>query len=101
MYFLLDSTSILIKIMCIMFIASAESRSTRKPSRHPDFMGNCPTINHECQSYLPWAIARLLITSASPIYLVDESHFMFKMSIPPRPTQQREGWCNLVCMECL
>ena len=24
------------------------SRSARRASRHPAFMGNCPTINHKC-----------------------------------------------------
>ena len=39
-----------------------------------------------------------LITSASPIYLVDESCFLFLLSFPLRPTHQRAGWHYLVCV---
>ena len=42
----------------------------------------------------------LLITIVSPIYLVDEFQFLFLLLIPLRSTQQRAGWCNLVCVEC-
>ena len=31
-----------------MAIASAKSRSARETSRHPAFMGNCPTVSHTC-----------------------------------------------------
>ena len=43
-------------------------------------------------------IARPLITSVSPIYLVDEFHFLFLLFLPLRPTQQRAWWHNLVCL---
>ena len=49
---------------------------------------------------LLWAIARLLVTSVSPIYLVDEFHFLFLLFLSLRLTQQRAGWLNLVCVEC-
>ena len=47
------------------------------------------------------AITLLLIKSVSPIYLVDEFHFLFLLFLPLRPSQQREGWRNLVCVEFL
>ena len=49
---------------------------------------------------LLWAAARLLITSISPIYLVDEPHILFLLFIP-HPTHQQAGCRNLVYVECL
>ena len=44
------------------------------------------------------AIARQLIASVNPIYLVDEFHSLFLLFIPLRTTQQRwAGWRDLVC----
>ena len=51
---------------------------------------------------LLWAVTRLLLTSVSYFYLVDEFHFLFLLFLTlSRPTQLREGWRNLACVECL
>ena len=66
----------LILIRYIVFIALA------KISERKESMGNC----------------QLSITSVSPIYVVDEFNFLFPLFLLLRPTQQRAGWHNLVCM---
>ena len=30
-----------------------KSKSSREASRHAAFMGNCPTVSHMCELYLP------------------------------------------------
>ena len=44
-----------------------------------------------------WAITRLLVTSVSPIYLVDEFHFLFLLFLSLTPTQQRAVWSGVRC----
>ena len=83
MYFLFYSIVRYLLAMCTAFIVSAKIDGMGA-SRHPAFM----------------AIVRLLITSVSPIYLVDELQFLFLLFLPLRPTHQRVGWRNLVCVEC-
>ena len=75
-----------ILIRCIIFIASATISGAKE--------------DHLAIQLL-WAIARLLITSVSTIYQVDEFLFFFLLFLPLRPTQQRAGWRNLVYLECL
>ena len=58
---------------CIVFIASSTISGAR---------GEHLTIQ------LLWAIARLLITSVNPIYLVDEFQFLFLLFLSLRPIQQ-------------
>ena len=51
---------------------------------------------------LLWTTVQLLVTSVSPIYLVDEeSQLLFLLIFSYRPTEQRTGWRNLVCVEYL
>ena len=38
-------------MQCLLF--RLKSWSARETSRHPAFMGHCPTISHTCQLYLP------------------------------------------------
>ena len=85
MYFLLHSP-VRCKLGALCLLLRLKSRKANGASRHLAFMDNCPTI----------------ITTVSPIYLVDEkSHFLFRLFLPHRPTQQGAGWGNLVCVECL
>ena len=58
MHFLLHFT---VRYRCIVFITSGKFPEREVAFYHPAFMGNCPT----------------LVTSVSPIYLVDEFHFLF------------------------
>ena len=51
-----------------------KSRSAMGASRHPASMGNYLTI---------------LVTSVSPIYLVDEFHFLFLLFLPLRHSSER------------
>ena len=47
MYFLLHST-VRYKFGALCLLLQLKSRRAKGASRHPAFMGNCPTINHKC-----------------------------------------------------
>ena len=59
------------------------------------FIASAKILEREGSWYLAiqilLAISQLSITSVSPIYLVDEFHFLFLLFIPLTTTQQRGG----------
>ena len=84
MYLFLHS-SVRYQLGALCLLLQVKSRSARGASRHPAL----------------WAIARLLVTSVSPIYPLDEFYFLFLLFLPLRPTQRRAGLCDSVCVEFL
>ena len=66
MHFLLHSTA---RYGCIVCIASGKIPGRERAFHHPAFMGICPT----------------LVTSVSPIYLIDEIHILFLLFLPYPP----------------
>ena len=72
MHFLLYST---VRYRYIVFITLGKFLEHEEAFHHPAFIGNCLA----------------LVTSLSPIYLVDEFHFLFLLllTLSLRPTQQR------------
>ena len=72
MHFLLYST---VRYRYIVFITLGKLLKREEAFHHPAFMGNCLA----------------LVTSVSPMYLVDEFHFLFLLflTLSLRPTQQQ------------
>ena len=75
-----------ILIRCIVFIGLAKFPERKGSILPSSFYGQLPNY---------------LDPTVSPIYLVDDFYFSFLLFLLLRPSQQRAGWHNLVCVECL
>ena len=57
-----------IEMKCLLL--RLRSLNTRGASRHPAFMGNCQTISHTCQPYLPsrWVLLYIFVPGVTKGY---------------------------------